>query len=234
MPKKKKSKKNKKVNVVDSRIKPIVHEDPCEQERLELFSKTEDLPGFFITYYITEYYYSRKKIRCIGGITAYTYKFAHHGGAGKVRVERKELGDVSHAWISPKIINNNFTVPYKGASVVSMGPYVRNNNTTSLRFTYPKAMAHAELVGLQEYYDLFWEDKNRDAYETKLLVEKICRKKDNLLKYYTHLTSKQIKIYEQQSKFLKFLNECNNKAQSRINKINQPKEQFVMSSSFKL
>ena len=234
MPKKRKSKKNKKVNVVDSRIKPIEHDDPCEKERLELFRKTQHLPGFFITYNITNAYNKHKKILCIAGITAYTYKFSHCGGAGKVLVARKELGDISHAWIELVLINNNFTIPFVGASVVSMGKYTRTNNTTSLRFTYPKPLEHAELVGLQEYYNLFWEDKNRGAYETKFLIEKVCRKKDKVLNNYTHLSSKQINIYEQQSKFLNFLSKCSNGAQNRINIINQPKEQFVMNPSFRL
>lgn len=234
MPKKKKSKKNKKTNVVDSRIKPIVHEDPCEKERLELFRKTQHLPGFFITYNITRAYNKRKKILCIAGITAYTYKFAHHGGVGKVRVIRKELGEISHAWINPRLINNNPIVPFVGASVVSMGSYKRINNTTSLRFIYPDAMAHTELVGLQDYYDLFWKDKNKDAYETKFLIEKVYRKKDEVLNTYPNLSSKSIKSYEQNSKFFKFLDECNTRARNAINLANQPKEQFVMNPSFKL
>lgn len=232
--KKKKSKKNKKTNVVDSRIKPILHEDPCEKERLELFHKTQHLPGFFITYNITRAYNKHKKILCIAGITAYTYKFANCGGASKVRVARKELGDISHAWIEPVLINNNPIVPFVGASVVSLGHYIRRNNTTSIRFTYPQALAHAELIALSEYHKLFWEDKNRDIYETKLLIEKVYRKKDEVFNSYSSLTIKSITLYEQQSKFLKFLNECNNRVQNRINLMNQPKKQFVMNPGFKL
>ena len=216
MPKKRKSKKNKKVNVVDSRIKPIEHDLPREKERLELFRKTQDLPGFFITYNIAGAYNPHKKLKCIAGITAYTYKFSHFGGANKVQVERKELGDISHAWIKLNLINNNFIVPFVGASVVSMGPYTRTNGTTSLCFIYPKALAHAELIALSTYYDLFYENKDRDVYETKFLITKVIKSRDKILNSYPKLIHKQIKEYENNSKFYKFLSECSNRAENNI------------------
>lgn len=230
MPKKKKSKKNKKINVVDSRIKPIKYsDDPKEQERLELKEKTKDLPGFFVDYKITNARNKKDDLICIAPIEAYTFKFNHYGGAGKVRVNKKELGKISHAWIKPNLINNiasDNTNPPEGSSVVSLGRYIRRNNTTSIRFAHPNPMAHAELIGLSEYYELFCEDTNSDPYETKYLIEKVFRRRDEVLKNYPNLEPKEIKLYENNSKFLTFLNECNSRVQNIINSKHKATKQY--------
>ena len=221
--KNKKSKKYKKPNVVDSRIpqsKTIkLKTDLKEEERRKLFEQTKNLPGFFIFYKITGAIKKTVDLACIADITAIRYRFTNYGNTGRTNIRVIELGKVSHGWVNSQLINNlrtNNTDPTLGASVVSMGKYTRRNNTTSLRFTAPSPLAHAELIGMSYYYTVSHQSQVQGPHATCSLYHETIDRMEEVLNTYPHIHQGVIDIYFQDSQFINHLNKCVEMAQDSI------------------
>lgn len=155
MSKKKKSKKRRQSNIVDSRsMIQIKHHCLVEQQRLDLYNKAKDIPAFFIYYNITDIKNKSNGNILINNIKAYYYRFQNIGTSGSSKLWRVDLtkDSLDHAFIQPNLINNIKHDSYpKGCSIVSIAPYLRVNKTNSIGFIPPSPTSHIDQIAIANY-----------------------------------------------------------------------------------
>lgn len=174
MSKKRKSKKNKRPNVVDSRIDLSVPKTERERNWLkEQVERNRCEGGFYIQYTPTDTVDKSSGRILVKDIDCWDYKLK----VSKYNIlmpKQETMTTLSHAWVESEIINNLSTVNKiglannEGLSIASLGDYMRINGTMSICFNKPSPLNIMVKAGVVAYQRIFTQLlQSRDKYDIK-------------------------------------------------------------------
>lgn len=210
MSKKRKSKKNKRPNVYDSRPNLTISKTERERNYLQTqVNKYNRNDGFQIEYKPTSTIDKTSGRILVTDVVCSSYSLTHNNHNGPLTRKPILLGMLSHAWIETSIVNNLSTCEIqvvedtntsnskydKGVSMACIGSYERMNGTMSICFTKASPLKIAEEVGFSSYTDFWKEAFITIYYDIDLIIKCVEEIMLDYLQIHSNININVAKLY---------------------------------------